>query len=130
MSCEPSRTIAYHPDLRWRIVYQQDILEMSVKTVSKNLCVDQSTVRRILKIFDNTSPVDKKLHNRTIVRKLSRAHQLHILEMIIEQPSMYLGEMKKELYSQGVQVDESTICRFLKKSGFQEKKKENNCCST
>ena len=35
---------------------------------------------------------------------------------------MYLTEMKKKLHARGTDVDESTICRFLKESKFSRKK--------
>ena len=48
--------------------------------------------------------------------------QLHLLELVIENPGMYLTEMKKELHTRGIDVDESTICRFLKEANFSRKK--------
>ena len=107
------RTWAYHPDLRWRMVYQRYVLAIPVKTVSSNLCVDQSTVRRTLRIFDNTGSVDKRTYSCSVSRKkMSTADQLHVLELAIENPGIYLTEMKKELHARGTDVDESTIiCR-------------------
>ena len=121
MSCESHRTWAYHPDLRWRMVYQKYALAIPVKTISSNLLVDQSTVRRTLRLFDNTGMVDKKAYN-SASRKMSITDQLYLLELVIENPGMYLTEMKKELHARGINVDESTICRFLKEANFSKKK--------
>ena len=63
MLCETSRTRAYHADLTWRMVYQWKVLDYPVKTVSENLCVDTSTVRRTLK-FDTTGTVEKNMYPR------------------------------------------------------------------
>ncbi len=122
MSCEPGRTKAYHSDLRWRMVYQRKVLDISTKKISENLCVDPSTVQRIVNLFDTSGSVEKKIHISNAVRKISRADQLHILELVIEKPSIYLHELKLELQARGTHVDESTICRFLHQSRFSRKK--------
>jgi len=122
MSIEPFRTRAYHPDLRWRVVYQHYVQDNSVTTISKNLGIDKSTVRRVLKLFDSTSSVDKRVYSTSTNRKrLSSADELHILELVIENPGIYLSELKVELMARGTTADVSTICRFLKSSGFTRK---------
>ena len=103
---------AYNPDLRWRMVYQLYVLGIPVKTISSNLCVDQSTVRRTLRLFDSTGTMGKKAYSCPS-RKMYTTDELHLLELVIENPGMYLTEMK-ELHVRGTDVDESTICRFLK----------------
>ena len=123
MSCEPARTRAYHPDLRWRMVYQTKVLSYPVKKVSENLCVDQSTVRRTLKLFDTSGLIEKKMYpNNHGGPKLSKADQLHILELVLENPGIYLHELKLELQARGTDVHESTICRFLQQANFTHKK--------
>ena len=123
MSCEPARTRAYHPDLRWRMVYQTKVLSYPVKKVSENLCVDQSTVRRTLKLFDTTGLVEKKMYpDNHGGPKLCKADQLHILELVLEKPGVYLHELKLELQARGTDVHESTICRFLQRANFTHKK--------
>ena len=133
MSCEPARTRAYHPDLRWRMVYQTKVLSYPVKKVSENLCVDQSTVRRTLKLFDTTGLVEKRMYpDGHWGTKLCKADQLHILELILENPGiyMYLHELKLELQARGTNVHESTICRFLQQANFTHKKNEIDSYST
>ena len=53
---------------------------------------------------------------------MSTTDELHLLELVIENPGMYLTEIKKKLHARGTDVDESTICRFLKESKFSKKK--------
>lgn len=53
---------------------------------------------------------------------MSANDQLHLLELVLQNPGMYLKEMKKELQARGTYVDESTICMFLKESRFSRKK--------
>ena len=103
-------------------MYQRYVLGISAKSISSNLCVDQSTVRRTLRLFDSTGTVDKKAYSCALRKKMTITGQLHLLELVIENPGMYLTEMKKELHTRGTDVDESTICRFLKEANFSRKK--------
>ena len=59
-SCEPTRSSAYSEELRWRIVYQKEGMGLSYTEVAKNLSVDLSTVKRVVKLFNNTGNVTKK----------------------------------------------------------------------
>ena len=79
-------------------------------------------MRRTLRLFDSTGTVDKKAYSCGSRKEMSITDQLHLLELVIENPGMYLTEMKKELHARGTNVDESTICRFLKESNFSRKK--------
>ncbi len=92
-SCEPKRTKAYDADIRWRVVYQLMFLELPVKAISQNLCVDVSTVQRTLKLFKSTGFVDKRpypSHHGLQRRKLKEADQDLILELVIKQPGNIL----------------------------------------
>ena len=128
-SCQPGRSKAYDADLRWRMVYQRMALELPLKTVSQNLCVDVSTVRRTLVLFNNTGTVDKRpypSHHRLQRRKLKEADQDLILELVMEHPGIYLSELKHEIFeANGTEVCLSTICRFLHSCGFSRKKIRN-----
>ena len=91
--------------------------------MSENLCVDQSIVRRTLKLFDTTDLVEKKMYpDNHGGPKLNKADQLHILELVLENPGIYLHELKLKLQAQGTDVHESTICRFLQRANFSHKK--------
>ena len=50
-SCEPKHSSAYSEALQWRMVYQHEALDLSCKDVAANLCVDPSTVSRIVSMF-------------------------------------------------------------------------------
>ena len=81
-------------------------LAIPVKTISSNLLVDQSTVRRTLRLFDNTGIVDKKAYNC-----FKKDVQLYLLELVIENPGMYLTEMKKELHARGRRIKEANFTK-------------------
>ena len=49
--------------------------------------------------------------------------QLFILHLIINKPGIYLREIKEQLFlTLMIEVDISTICRFLNKNGFSHRK--------
>ena len=126
MSCEPYRKKRYGPDVRWRMVFQRKVMGLSVWRTSQNLNVDQSTVRRIEKLFDHTGSVDFKSYpqsHRDGHKKLSQADEYFILQLVVEMPGIYLWEIQHEFrITNGTDVSEETIMRFLKGSGFTWKK--------
>lgn len=125
MSCEPSRTRAYDIDLRWRMVHQRLILDLSVKQISQNLCVDPSTVRRTIDLFMVTGDVAKLPYPVDHGKKLTELDQIHILDLVLEKPGIYLHEnlIKHHLLlTYGTEVSIATICRFLHSSSFSRTK--------
>ena len=118
-SCEEKRTQAYSSDLRWRIVYQSLVLEKSSREIAKNLNVDQSTVSRTVRLFNEQGNVAKKAYPANSgTQKFTDLDQLIILELIIDRSGIYLHELQQELVDEtGTEVSTSTICRFLAKSG-------------
>ena len=79
------------------------------------ICVDQSSVRT-LKLFDTTGLVENNYILMTM--EVPRADQLHILELVLENPGIYLHELQ----ARGTDVYESTICRFLQWANVTHKK--------
>ena len=123
-SCESQRTRAYADDLRWRMVYQAEALGKNNKDIASSLNVDASTVCRTLATFNSTGDVKPKAYPPNIgTAKLREIDKLIILELAIEKPGIYLGEIKEHLHEEtGTAVDTSTICRFLHHSGFTRQK--------
>ena len=119
-SCESKRTKAYSEDLRWRmIICQIKCLNKKCQEVAENLNVDASTVYHTVKLFDSTGAVEKSYPSNAGTRKLTDIDRLIILENVIENPGIYLAELKHKLIEEtGSEVDVSTICRFLSTSGF------------
>ena len=120
-----SRTRAYDPDLRWRMIYQRIVLELPFKTISKNLYVDVSTVRLTVESC-SIAPV-LWTNNSRQWRKLTEADQFLLLELVIERPGIYLHELRHELHASGTEASMATICRFLHLWMFKEENPE--CCS-
>ena len=119
-SCEPGRSTAYSVDLRWRMVFQREGMKLPYADIAKNLNVDESTVKRIVKIFQDTGNVTKKVYNSTnLPRKLTTVVQCFILQLVLEYPGIILREIRLEVnHMLEVDLDESTICRFLHSQGL------------
>ena len=64
-SCESKHSSAYSEDLHWRIVYQREGLGLSYKRIAVNLSIDPSTVRRTVKLFNDTGSVSKKKYDKS-----------------------------------------------------------------
>ena len=118
-SCEPKRCSAYSDDLRWRMVWQREGLGYTYDDVAKNLCVDKSTVKRIVDRFKLSGNISKKPYpTHRAARKLILPAQL-----VMDQPAHYLDEIQRKLKQLLlIDVDISTICRFLHKCGFTRQK--------
>lgn len=108
------------------MIYQSLVLQLPPKTVSQNLCVDVSTVRRTVHLFSATGSVDKRPypeHQGRQRRKLTETDRFLILELVLERPGIYLNELRHELLvTTGTEASTSTICRFLHSCGFSRTK--------
>ena len=119
-SCETSRSSTYSEDLRWRIVWQREAMNLSVREVAGNLCVDPSTVSRITTLFRTTGNVAKKPYpSERASRKLTEPAQFFVVYLILDRPGIYLRELQLELQSQlGLNISQGALCKFLHKTGF------------
>ena len=123
-SCNVSRTKAYREDLKWRVVWQSEGLGLPTSRIAANLSIDRSTVCRMIQLFCSTGSVDKqKYPSARAFRKLTEPVEMYILHLVISKPDIYLKEIQAQLLEDlMVEVDMSTICRFLQKSGFTHQK--------
>lgn len=123
-SCEQRRRSAYSPDLRWRMVWQREVLGYRYEVIAINLNVDKATVWRIVKLFKETGQVEKKAYPREQAnRKLTTPVELTILHVVLSHPGIYLREIQTELLElTGTDVCLGTLCRFLVRVGFTRQK--------
>ena len=120
MSAEPGRKTAYSNDLRWRIVYQRIAMNLPFVKIAQNLNVAVSTVHRIYRLFEESGTVDPlSPRKRLDCRRLDLRSELHVVGVILENPSMYLGELCLEVMQVfGIEISPSTVCRTLKRYGL------------
>lgn len=120
-SCEKKRRTAYSTDLRWRMVWQREVLS---EVVAANLNVDKSTVWRTVELFKETGQVDKKVYPKEqCFRKLTQPLELIILHVVLSCPGIYLREIQNELWEvTGEVLSATSICRFLRRIGFSRQR--------
>ena len=96
----------------------------SYKDIAESLNVGKSTVLRNVALFEETGDVHKrKCPPNAGTTKLTDLGKPIVLEVVISRPGIYLREVREELrQTTGTNVNESTICRFLKESGFTRQK--------
>ena len=123
-SIESECSKAYSSDLRWRMVYQRSLLGLSYNQIARNLNVDPSTVHRTVKLFDETGTVCSiQGFHVNITKKLSIHGELAIIEMVLDDPSVYLHELQHHVFhTSGNTISTSSICRFLQQQCFFTKK--------
>ena len=75
-------------------------------------------------LFEESGSVEKcKYLPNTGTTKLTNIGKLFVLEIAIDNPGIYLREIKQKLMEEtGIDVNESTICRVLKDCGFTRQK--------
>lgn len=123
MSCEPGRKVAYSPDLRNRMIWQRIAMELPFRTIAQNLSVSVGTVHNVFKLFEQTGSVDPSKPDRANTRVLSQYDELLVIGLLLENPSLYLGEICREVeHITGICVTPSTICRIIHRHGFTRKK--------
>ena len=93
------------------IIYEQ---------VARNLCVDKATVCRTVALFHATGRVSKRSYPKEkSIRKLTVPAQLLILQIVLENPGMFLHEIQEKLKQfLLLEVSNATIHRCLKANGF------------
>lgn len=81
------------------------------------------TAYNIFKLFETTGEVDhRKPPPRPQKRKLDNHHELYIIGLILDCPTLQLSELVDKVEEiSGTHVAQSTLCRLLAKYGFTRK---------
>ena len=109
--------VAYQLDLRWRVIWLY-VSDHSVHFISQLLQLSESTARRYINMFLQTGEVEVKTHKHGPDKLLGDFEQLVLLGMILDNPGIYLHEIKANFYQMfGVEVSVATICRTLHSMG-------------
>ena len=112
---------AYYSDLQWRIVWSyrgQDIDE-----VAEQFFLCTRTMRRFVDLLLNTGDVTNEHRKPGPLKKLSEAEQLILLQILFENPGIYLDEIKEKLQElSGLSVAHSTICVEVHELGLTRQK--------
>ena len=127
LSAEPARTTAYSADIGWRVVWQHMGMNMTYKQIGSRLQIAPSTAHRIFNRFKATGDVvARRQPSRPEARHLDGHHEVLILGIICDNPTVYLREICSMIAeATSVCVSASTVCRLLKRNGFIRKKVQN-----
>lgn len=112
----------YSCDLRWRIVWSYFMEGMTNLTgLSERFLVHRSTAQRYVDRFLETGDVRPMAYVPGPPPALGPAEEEIVLNAVAFEPGTYLDEIRDYLYLQSgglVDVDESTVCRTLRKWGM------------
>lgn len=124
MSLEPARTKPYSSDIAWRVVWQRIGMGMSFREIASRLQIGVGTAHRLYKRFEESGEVSpKKRGSRPESRKLDDLHELYVLGLVLENPSLYLRELCQKIKeATGTTVSSSCVCKLLHRNGFTRKK--------
>ena len=116
-SAESGRRAPYSRDIIWRVVWQKVGMGMTFRQIVSRLQIATGTAHRIFARFQDTgdiSPLSRRGKCRSTIRKLDELHEVYVLGMIADNPSLYLSEIVKRINeATHVSVDGSTVCRLL-----------------
>ena len=122
-TAEPGRRRPYDKDLRWRIVYQRIGMNLTYSKIASNLNVSTATAQRVYVKFEHTGHVDHVSSDRRATRKFDEHQELYIIGVILQEPSLYLGELCQQIHDDiGIEVSPATVCKLLKRYGMSRKK--------
>ena len=95
-------------------------MDLPLVKIAQNLNVAVSTVHHTYRLFEESGTVDPLSPQKTLdCRRLDLRSELHV-GVILENPSMYLGELCLEVM-QVFEISPSTVCRTLKRYGLTRK---------
>ena len=123
-SIERARTQPYSPDIGWRIVWQRSGMGLSFREIASRLQIGVGTAHRIYTRFVDTGDVSPATRRqRPESRKLDDLHELFIIAIISENPTLYLSEICSKINEvTSVTVSAPTVCRVLHRNGCSRKK--------
>ena len=99
-------------------------MNLPLVKIAQNLNVAVSKVHRIYQLFEGSGTVDPlSPRKRLDCRRLDLRSELYVVRVILENPSMYLGELcVKIMHVFGTEISPSTVCRTLRRYGLTRKK--------
>ena len=121
-TAEPGRRRPYSGDLRWRIVYQRIGMNLTYSKIASNLNVSTATAQRVYMQFERIGHVDPSKANRRDTRTLDEHQELHVIGLMLQEPSLYLGEVCQQIKDTfGLELSPATVCRLFKRYGMTRK---------
>ena len=118
-----SKGKAYSQDLRWRAVWLHVFNGFNYEEVGNLLCMSSRSVRRYTEKSFTIGTVEPASQRHGPTPLLTDFEQLTVLQLLLDNPNMFLDEIQKELYDiTGTIAHISTICRTVHRLGMTRQK--------
>ena len=115
--------LPFSEDLRWRMIWLCCYREYNVNEVAEMLVISSKTVRRTIKLYEETGNILPAQYSHGPPKELDAFEEMILLQFLLENPAACLTELKEELLAKtNISVSCSTICRTLQRLGFTRKK--------
>ena len=89
--------VPYSLDLRWRVMWLSLTRRYSAMEISQLLHLSERTVRWYITMFQQTGDVESKQYRHGPPRLLGDFEQLTLLQIILQNPGIYLDEVQTKL---------------------------------
>ena len=107
---EPARTSAYSADIAIRVVWQRLGMGMTFRDIANRLQIGLGSAHRLYRRFEMGDFKKAERSSRCHTRKLDEFHELYIIGLLMENPGLYLDEIKLKIKeAMRVTVSGSTI---------------------
>ena len=105
-------------------MWQSEALCYSPQRVGSNLGIGESTVRRIVHLFQSTGDVARRPYPiESSFRVITEPVKIFIVHLILQRPGILLREITDEIKATfGLDVTESATCKVMKKIGLSRQK--------
>lgn len=114
---------AYSEDLRWRVIWLHFLQNKSVKDISKQLYLSESSIERYIHLFNRTGDIAPKSQRHGPLPAMREFEKVILLQTLLNTPNLYLHEVQEELHDiTGSLYDYATICHAIKRLGLSRKK--------
>ena len=100
----------YSIDLHWRVLWFNLVCGFTLWEIADLLCLSERTVKRYITLFHQTGDVKPVSHRSGPQRLLGDLEQLHLFQLKVHNPGIYLRELQHRLQeAYGVRIHVSTI---------------------
>lgn len=111
--------VSYSLDLRWRVIWLHEFLNLDAETVGRMMHISERSVHRYSELYRLTGDVRPFVKRNGPLKELCEYEEWYLVQLVLTNPGIYLRELQEELYTRTTHwVDVATICRTLRRIGM------------